>query len=218
MTTAAEIRAAIVARIQSVPDVGIVHDRERYLRAEERFRRLYVVTAPNDSEQLRGWWVRRESVRETQPSIGRRLDVTSWRIQGYLALSDEAATETEFDALIESIRDAFRADLSLDGTVDAGGLGTEPDGLQLLDVGPVTFLRRAVPRRHLVPDHLLLEPAVSKTNPEPKTYEDATQVPPPEPLPTDEHTGKGGSYLIGKDGKRRPADEPAEPQAAPAKK
>ena len=139
MSTPDQIRAAIVARIASVPDAGIVHDRERYLRAEERFRRLYVTTLADGSEQLRGWWVRRESVRETQPSIGRRLDVTSWHVQGFLALSDEAATETTFDDLIEQIRDAFRADLSLGGLVDAGGMGSEPDGLQLLDVGPVTF-------------------------------------------------------------------------------
>ena len=58
---------------------------------------------------------------------------------------------------------------------------------------------------------------MSKTKSDPASYQDATKVPETDPLPVDEYTGLGGSYVIGKDGKRRPVDAPAaEPE--PAKK
>ena len=55
----AQHRAAIVALLASVPDIGIVHDRERYAANEAAFRDLYLYRSGTPEAQLRGWWVRR---------------------------------------------------------------------------------------------------------------------------------------------------------------
>lgn len=137
----AVIRAALAALIAAVPDVGQVHDRERYLREEGKFRELYVYTPSNGIEQLRGWWLRRTATQESTLAIGRNMEVHTWQIRGYMALNDAEASEHEFDALIEALRDAVRADPTLGGVCEQSPLadGDATDGLQVADSGPVLF-------------------------------------------------------------------------------
>jgi len=142
MSTLAQIRAAIVALHRAVPDVGIVHDRERYLRTEEKFRELYLFTpAAPAPRQVRGWWWRRAATDERTVTIATSLAAHTWQCRGYMAFNDEAGSELVFDALIEALRDAVRADPTLGGVCAQNphddGDGT--DGVQVVDAGPVTF-------------------------------------------------------------------------------
>lgn len=131
-------RAAIVATLQAVPDIGIVHDRERYAANLADLKQLYF-SAPHN--QVRGWFVRRMSVRETGVMRPVWLDVETWRIQGFVAWDDVAGGELVLEELVEAARDQFRLDSTLGGVVAATGLlgrGNER-GLQLEDFGPVMF-------------------------------------------------------------------------------
>lgn len=129
------VRAAIVARLRAVPGVGVVHDHERYVADQEGLAALYVSGA-----QLLGWYVRRLRSLETSPALGRYVETTAWRIQGFMGLADadSGASELAFDALIESIREAFRTDETLGGMV-ASTVTDDAAGIQVEQSGPVMF-------------------------------------------------------------------------------
>lgn len=135
------IRTQLRALIAAVPNIGQVHDRERYVREEAKFRQLYLYTPAGGQEQLRGWWLRRSGTEERSLAVGRTLNVHTWQIRGYMTLNDEQASELAFDALIEASRDAVRADPTLGGVCMQSPLagGNNTDGLQVLESAPVLF-------------------------------------------------------------------------------
>jgi hypothetical protein len=141
MSTLAQIRTALHARIAAVPDVGIVHDRERYAKNEAHFRNLYLYTPTGGQPQIRGWWIRRQATLEKAIDIGPfGLQQHTWLVRGFMAFDDATASEIVFDELIEAIRDAIRADVTLGGVCSAGPLAADgEDGMQVDDVGPVMF-------------------------------------------------------------------------------
>jgi hypothetical protein len=139
MSTLAEIRAAIVAMHRAVPDVGEVHDRERYARSEEKFRELFVMTPAGAAKQVRGWWWRRTATRESTVSTGTVMNVHIWQCRGYMALNDEDGSELVFDTLIEALRDVVRADPTLGGVCEQNSAEDGEDGVQVTDAGPVMF-------------------------------------------------------------------------------
>ena len=135
MSTLAAHRAAIVAMLQAVPDVGIVHDEEPYAREQAAFKAKYLWTDGSGQQQLRGWYVVRTGTRETTLGVGRVLNVHTWRIRGFMALMPPDSGKT-FDALVEAMRQLFRDDETLGGDVNPGPLSTQT-GLQVVDRGPV---------------------------------------------------------------------------------
>ena len=131
------VRAALVAKLQTVPGMGAVHDRERYASQQASLRALYVVQT-DEGEQLHGWFVRRLGFEVQQWGRGQRAVRTRWQLRGFMALQDETATELAFDAVIDGVRQAFNADPTLGGAV----FGTQLDeriGPQLEASGPVMF-------------------------------------------------------------------------------
>jgi hypothetical protein len=136
MSAVADIRAAIVATMQSVPEIGVVHNHERYIKDMTGLRAMYITPEFG----MRGWFVRRHQVVETDRIQPRSIEYLRWRIQGVMAINDEQASELVFDDLIEQLRDAFRANDTLNGTVAQCALaGGKDAGLQLDDSGPVSF-------------------------------------------------------------------------------
>lgn len=142
MSTLQAHRNAILAVLAAVPDVGHVHDRERYARDEAGFRALYLFTPGSGSgagvPQVRGWWVRRVQTVESSADTGSPINAHIWQVRGYMAFNDALASELDFDELVERIRDAVRADLTLGGVCDLGPM-EETEGVQVLDAGPVMF-------------------------------------------------------------------------------
>lgn len=124
------IRAAIVARLRSVPGIGQVYDYERYAADQAAFRAVYARAG-----KLLGWHVRRVGRHE---QVDFNLVDTDWEIRGYMAMDDAAASELAFDALLDAIFDAWRADPTLGDKVfwpkDDGAM--VPD---LADSGPAMF-------------------------------------------------------------------------------
>lgn len=127
------IRVAIVAKLQSIPGIGLVHGYERFARSEKEFRDVY-----STDGQILGWHVRRVATSETSGGFGIWRATHRWEIRGYAGLNDAAASEIALDELVEAIRDAIRADDNLGGVVDTCSL-PDASGAQLDDSGPVMF-------------------------------------------------------------------------------
>ena len=136
MSALQDLRAAIVAKLQGIGGIGVVHDRERYATAMDALKALYV---PPGENQLRGWFVRRGAIQEVSAGGSRRVQTIAWRIQGVMALKDEDSSEIAFDNLIETITDTFRADPTLGGLVLTPKPEDEDAGVQVVDSGPVMF-------------------------------------------------------------------------------
>jgi len=136
MSALTDLRAAIVAKLQGIAGIGVVHDRERYATAMDALKALYV---PPGENQLRGWFVRRGAIQEVSAGGSRRVQTIAWRIQGVMALKDEDSSEIAFDNLIETITDTFRADPTLGGLVLTPKPEDEDAGVQVVDSGPVMF-------------------------------------------------------------------------------
>lgn len=132
------IRAAIVARMNTVADVGSVFDYQRYEPRVDALASMYRVTI-GGQPQIRGWFVTRVSTEERSPAIGRWQTLHTWRIRGYMSLDDASASEKTFDGLIEALRDAFRADDTLGGAVASTVIEGGDAGLQLTEHAPVIF-------------------------------------------------------------------------------
>lgn len=137
MSTLAQIRAAIAAKLRAVTDIGQVHDWERYAAQQGDFRGLYT-TEIGGVKQVRGWHLRRIATSETSPAVGRNVVTHEWEIRGFCALDDARQTETVFDTLIEAVRDAFRLDETLGGVV-ASTVTEEIAGAQVEESLPVLF-------------------------------------------------------------------------------
>lgn len=125
-----DLRAAIVAQLQAISDVGQVFDYERYAKDDAAFRELYAA-----GERVLGWHVRRVARKES-PDFNEVL--TTWEIRGFMALQDAEASELFFDDLIDRIGDAWRANPTMDRAVlyPKDGAEVVPE---LVDSGPALF-------------------------------------------------------------------------------
>ena len=137
MPEAAEIRTAIKSVIDGVSDIGVVHAYERYADNKSEFKTLYMQEI-SSVNQVRGWFIRRMTRKESSEYEGRTKVIMSWRIQGYMGFVDADESELAFDALLDALVAAFRSDDTLGGVVDSTIVGQDA-GLQLEDSGPVLF-------------------------------------------------------------------------------
>ena len=150
MTTSADIRTAIKALLDGVPNVGIVHDYERYTDKMSKLKTFYVWKS-----QLRGWHIRRVRQRRRSKDTGRYVVTTRWQIRGYLALKDATQTEKVMDDLLDVIIAEFDNNENL-GIDNISTIVDDESGIQLEDSGPVRFadvlchgVRLALNTRHL---------------------------------------------------------------------
>jgi hypothetical protein len=132
-------RAALVAMLESVADVGVVNAFERFARLESEFRKFYVWDQPSGDAHIRGWQISNKAIERRTLGLGRTLDKFTWHIRGYLSWNDGYESEIVFDDLVERIRAAHLADPSLGGVCTAEMWGDGPDGMQKSEAGPVMF-------------------------------------------------------------------------------
>lgn len=129
------IREALVGLLKSVPGTGRVHNYERFSSKPKDFQALYM-----QGNDIRGFYVKRQSYRETAYSSMRNKVRTRWVIRGFASLVDADETELAFDDLLDSIAAAVRAKPVLHD--DAGNalchtITDDGAGLQLEESGPV---------------------------------------------------------------------------------
>lgn len=131
--SARNIRDAIAARLAGVDGIGAVHAYQRHAARDQELRDLY-----GREGRLLGWFVTRTAAAERADTNGYNRVVHRWRIEGVMSWSDTGESELAFDDLVEAAREAFRADGTLGGMVEAiaaDGLS----GLQLDIIGPAMF-------------------------------------------------------------------------------
>lgn len=123
-------RSLIKSVLESVNNVGKVHDYERYADDWDSLISLFVATIEG-SEEMRGWTISLSDVRQEQESFGtfggdNTLEVTyTYRIRGFMAVSDSDASEKTFAALVLAIMSALNASASLHSSVRDNGSGGE---------------------------------------------------------------------------------------------
>lgn len=137
MASVSAIRAALVAVIAAVPDIGAVHDYERYAKANAEFLAAYQTTI-SGQPQIRGWFVQLKATKSTSPFAGRVSVTHEWEIHGYLGLDDAAQSEKTFNDLTDTLRQAFKASESLGGVVSNTVLD-QAAGLQVELIEKVLF-------------------------------------------------------------------------------
>lgn len=134
MMTLSALRAAIVATLAAIPDIGRVHDYERYAKQEGDFRALYVADI-GAAQQIRGWHVRRVSgVRRAL--VDGFVDGNTWELRGFMAIDDAAQSEIVFDTLVESVRTAFGENIFL-GDYEIQTVDDDGSLIALVESGPV---------------------------------------------------------------------------------
>ncbi|MFZ2868708.1 hypothetical protein, partial [Zavarzinia sp.] len=136
MSALDDIRAAIVARLTALVDIGQVHAYERLAKETKGFADLYGwAPAGGGQREVRGWNVRRTASRgQAQP--GGTLVITAWRLTGFLSMVDLEASAHTADTLADAVAATFRADPGLGGLA----IGDPVEGID----GPVLALSRPV--------------------------------------------------------------------------
>lgn len=135
----ATIRAAIKAKLAAVSGIGVVHDYERWSRSWTRF--LDLMRPSSSSRDVNGWMISRKQSPERVATPGSALgsgrthDRTYFfEISGIYQLDDDNGSEITFQALIEAICTAFRADLTLGGVCQSTLGGDGGIGIQVREV------------------------------------------------------------------------------------
>jgi len=134
----AAVRTAIVANVAAVTDIGTVHDYERYAKNQTEMRGFYEATI-SGVKQIRGWHLVRLSDRTINPALGRDDVRAEWELRGFMSLDDAAATEKTFDALVNAVRAALRADPDLGNVANTHDADSEQAGWQVPEINKVMF-------------------------------------------------------------------------------
>lgn len=101
------MRDAIVARLNTVANIGVVQSRERWSDDWQDFLNLFKDTP---SSSIRGWtvtWDGNKDVESEAAALGQRAYAYTFVIRGYLAFSDANNSEDTFGVLIEGVRDSL---------------------------------------------------------------------------------------------------------------
>ena len=141
MATTEAIRAAIAARMLTVPGLGVLHLYERYRFKEADFAALFMWQPPvlDAPKELRGWFIRRVARRVMEESHTSDLVSTDWQMRGFMAIRDGMASEIEMDAVTDGIIGTIRADLTLGGLLDGLPPAPRSVGVQMVESAPFKF-------------------------------------------------------------------------------
>lgn len=112
------IRAAIKDVLNTVENIGVVHDYERHAADWGKFLELFRVVM-SGQPQIRGWEITRRQRTGRQGTLGAGFRETErrhvYRIHGYMGLQDHAASEKIFQVLIDAVCAAFSSTQRLGG-------------------------------------------------------------------------------------------------------
>lgn len=128
MSTTADIRNAIVAKLTAITGIGQVHDYERYAAQQSKLKELFEF-----DNRILGWVVKRERFKKTMIADAIFQVRSTWKVRGYMSLDDTSKSELIFDALV----DLVQATLANDPTF---GVGSWVPNYELnAEIEPVMF-------------------------------------------------------------------------------
>jgi|SRR6516225_6792725 len=105
-----DLRNAIVARMNSVDEVGVVHEKTIYANSQDTFLDNFA-TIIDGNRQIRGWWVSPPTVfSAANPNIEFNVetDTLDYAVHAVMGMSINSDSETEFTDLVYRTRDALR--------------------------------------------------------------------------------------------------------------
>ncbi|MEA5113019.1 MAG: hypothetical protein VB050_03245 [Geobacteraceae bacterium] len=119
----AACRQKVFEIISAVPNVGVVHDYERWAADWNKFIELF---RDSVSGTIRGWEICRANMLSEKISNIEENRAHGFVVKGYLAVNDALATEKIFNGLIDAICNAFKGNHTL-GRIctDAGPVSAE---------------------------------------------------------------------------------------------
>lgn len=124
------IRAEIKTILETVTDLGIVHDYDRWTVRPEQFVTLY----KDANNKINACSIHRRSCAEERETTGPRYRVMhEYIITCYYGLDDSEATAKTFNAILEDIKSAFRA------TYDLNGKAQKHDLVQIDTIADMMF-------------------------------------------------------------------------------
>ncbi len=122
------IRTEIKNILNTVTDVGVIHDYERWTTD---WNTLLSMFKPAGKDYIRGWMITRQAAQEgvsTQGVGGDNQRIHRFVIKGIGSLKDDQATEKTFQDLVESVCQKLRENPNLNNTAE------ESDPPQVLTV------------------------------------------------------------------------------------
>jgi hypothetical protein len=116
------IRTAIKEVLNTVENIGVVHDYERHAATWEKFIELFRTVIAGQG-QIRGWEITRRQRTGRQGTMGAGFRETErrhvYKLHGYLGLQDLMASEKTFQSLIDAICAAFADTPRLGGATNS---------------------------------------------------------------------------------------------------
>lgn len=133
----ATVNAAIVTIIDAVGTVGVVHGRRRFARSPAEWLQLMRATSGG---QVNGWTVHRRATDEAQDNANTYRREHQFEIIGVMDIDDGTNSAATFQALVEAVTAALRADYTVGGTcIDSGPAQIEEvDDVPLDEADPHT--------------------------------------------------------------------------------
>ncbi len=123
------IRAKIKSIMDTVTDIGKVHDYERWTADWSQFLNLFKANI-GGKDQIRGWEILRKSAPAEYIDNVEEMTKHLFIVRGYMGVQDASATEKTFNVLIEAVRAKFRFNFTLDGLCELAG----PVSVDLVEV------------------------------------------------------------------------------------
>lgn len=131
--SSAQIRTAVLAVLQGVDGIGLVYERQKYSKNAKSLVEYYV-----QDGVLQGGFITRRAFKKFSPEGHTFVVMTSWEIDLFRAFQESEDSELAFDALIDEVDEAFIADQTLGGVVDAT-VTDEQAGIRLMTSQPAMF-------------------------------------------------------------------------------
>jgi hypothetical protein len=127
----ADIKAQIKVILSDVPDIGVVHDYERFSRDWNKFLALFQDT----NNRINGCMFTREKCPKNQITLGEYEKAHIFVIRFFRGLNDSEGTGNIFDLHLEDVEAAFRDKDTLNDTCQTTmpqwGPMNNVDGIQL---------------------------------------------------------------------------------------
>jgi hypothetical protein len=100
------IIADIKAKLESIQNIGKVHDYYRWNTDASRFLTLFAYTPSGADKQIRGWEFTRTSAPEHKEGAFFRHH--RFKLEGYMTLKDDKASDKTFQQLVDNVCEKFR--------------------------------------------------------------------------------------------------------------
>ena len=114
--TVALARAQVQIILQAVARIGVVHDWERFSNDPNIHDEWFYYEG-----KVRFWIIRSSPVSSTVLTCAEQARITEFELEGYMSVQDQNESRKDAETLVETVKDTFIAERTLNGTVVNSG-------------------------------------------------------------------------------------------------